>query len=63
MGEAELERAAAVLGRCAGVIDAGTPAGSFNQMNQRLLRLAAERGIPVYRGWQAWAETWEGSRM
>lgn len=40
--------------RC--VIDAGTPIGSYNQMNCRLLELAVQQGIPVYRDLQSLKE-------
>ena len=39
--------------RCQYVMDAGTPIGTLNSMNGRLLTLAKEKGIPVYQGWQA----------
>lgn len=42
-------KAAALLRQCGAVLDAGTPVGSFNQCNARLLCLAQEEGIPVYR--------------
>ena len=42
-------QAAALLRQCGSVLDAGTPAGTFNQCNARLLHLAAEEGIPVRR--------------
>ena len=47
--EASFLQAAALLRRCGAVLDAGTPVGSFNQCNARLLRLAEEEGIPVRR--------------
>lgn len=47
--DAQYEQAAALLLRCEAVIDAGTPIGSFNRPNGRLLQLARERNIPVYR--------------
>lgn len=43
--------AARLLLECGMVIDAGTPLGSFNQPNRRLLELAEQRGIPVHRDW------------
>jgi len=45
----QFEEAANLLLRCEAVIDAGTPAGTFNQLNCKLLRLAEEQNIPVYR--------------
>lgn len=47
--EACFLRAAALLRKCGIVLDAGTPVGSFNQCNARLLRLAEEEGVPVRR--------------
>ena len=44
------DAAAGLLCRCGIVIDAGTPLGTFNQMNGRLLELAARRGIPIQKG-------------
>lgn len=49
MTPAHLQEAAAVMTRCRRVVDAGTLIGALNQMNARLLELAGERGIPVYR--------------
>lgn len=40
-------QAARLLLDCGRVLDAGTPAGSLNQPNRRLLELAARRGISV----------------
>ena len=53
MTEEHYRRAADLLLRCACVIDAGTPVGTLNRMNGRLLALAREKGIPLYSGWQA----------
>lgn len=47
--EVQFRQAAALLCRCESVIDAGTPVGSFNRCNARLLRLAEEKGIPIQR--------------
>ena len=49
MTDVQFEAAANLLLRCEAVIDAGTPAGTFNQLNCKLLRLAEEQNIPVYR--------------
>ena len=46
-------QAAEMMCRCQYVMDAGTPIGTLNSMNGRLLTLAKEKGIPVYQGWQA----------
>ncbi len=56
MGREHYEQAAALLGDCKAVIDAGTPIGEYNRMNQELLELAEAKSIPVFRGWQAWLE-------
>ena len=53
MTEEQYRRAADLLLRCASVIDAGTPVGTLNRMNGRLLALAREKGMPLYSGWQA----------
>ena len=53
MTEEHYRRAADLLLRCACVIDAGTPVGTLNRMNGRLLALAREKGMPLYSGWQA----------
>lgn len=47
MGEEHFEKAAELMLQCGRVIDAGTPVGSLNRMNARLLTLAREKGIPV----------------
>lgn len=49
MTDAQFEEASDLLLQCEAVIDAGTPAGTFNQLNFKLLRLAEEHNIPVYR--------------
>ncbi len=56
MEERHFEEAAGLLLRCRAVIDAGTPVGTLNEMNGRLLALARERGIPVCSGWRGWEE-------
>lgn len=48
MPEESFALAAEKLLACGGVLDAGTPVGSLNRMNERLLALAAEKGIPVW---------------
>ena len=53
MTEEQYWRAADLLLRCASVIDAGTPVGTLNRMNGRLLALAREKEMPLYSGWQA----------
>ena len=52
MTEDHFSAASALLSRCNAVIDAGTPVGSFNQMNARLLAFAQDQGIPVFQGWR-----------
>lgn len=49
VGEEAFRQAAVLLRRCESVVDAGTPVGTFNQCNARLLRLAEEEGISVRR--------------
>ena len=56
------EQAADLLRRCGAVINAGTPVGTLNQSNRRLLELAKEQGIPVYPTWQEWAKQREEYR-
>ena len=49
MTDVQFEEASNLLLRCEAVIDAGTPAGTFNQLNFELLQLAENHNIPVYR--------------
>ena len=53
-GEALCRAAEQALLRAGAVIDAGTPVAVFNRMNGRLLELAREKGLRVYRGWKGW---------
>lgn len=47
MTEEKLRQASEVLLTCTRVIDAGTPVGSLNRFNQRLLELAREKKISI----------------
>ena len=47
--EEQFQQAATLLQQCGTVLDAGTPVGSFNQSNARLLRLAEEEKLPIHR--------------
>lgn len=47
MTESHYKQAAELLLRCEAVIDAGTPQGTLNRMNGRLLQLAREHDIPI----------------
>lgn len=47
MTEEDYRAAEAAMLRCEAVVDAGTPVGTFNQMNGRLLDAARRRGLPV----------------
>lgn len=49
MEEAQYAQAAALLSGCGSVLDAGTPIGELNDINRRLLALAEERHIPVFK--------------
>lgn len=49
MTEAQFKEASELLLLCEAVMDAGTPAGTLNQLNIKLLRLAEANNIPVYR--------------
>ena len=49
MTDAQFKEASDLLLNCEAVINAGTPAGTFNQLNFKLLRLAEDHNIPVYR--------------
>ena len=51
MTEQHYEMASKLLSDCHTVIDAGTPIGAFNEMNRKLLALAAQQNIPIHRGW------------
>ncbi|MBQ2888271.1 MAG: ABC transporter ATP-binding protein [Firmicutes bacterium] len=46
--EAQFREASEILLKCDVVIDAGTPVGTFNQLNSRLLQLAEAKKIPVH---------------
>ena len=59
-GEALCRAAEQALLRAGAVIDAGTPVAVFNRMNGRLLELAREKGLRVYRGWKGWQEKESG---
>lgn len=48
MQQAHLEKAAAVMRACGAVLDAGTPVGSYNSMNQTLLEIAKTEKIPQW---------------
>ncbi len=50
MTERHFEEAAALLLQCEQVIDAGTPVGTLNRQNAKLLQLAQEKAIPIHRG-------------
>ena len=52
ISEQRYDNAARLLLECDAVIDAGTPVGTFNQLNRRLLEFAAQRGLPVHRDWR-----------
>ena len=41
-------QAAKLLLQCQSVIDAGTPIGTMNLKNQKLLQLARDREIPIF---------------
>ena len=49
MTDEQFGEASDLLLRCEAVIDAGTPIGTLNQRNLKLLRLAEDHNIPVYR--------------
>ena len=49
MTDEQFDEASELLLQCEAVIDAGTPAGTFNQRNFELLRLAEVNNIPVHR--------------
>ncbi len=49
MTEAQYDAALALIRRCGRVLDAGTPVGTQNALNGRLLEAAAREGIPVLR--------------
>lgn len=48
MTDAQFQTASDILKQCEAVVDAGTPIGTFNQSNQKLLELAESTGIPIY---------------
>lgn len=49
MTDEQFKEASELLLHCEAVIDAGTPAGTFNHLNAKLLQLAEDHNIPVYR--------------
>ena len=49
MTNEQYAQAAKLLEQCEGVVDAGTPVGTRNALCGRLLELAKEKGIPVYK--------------
>lgn len=49
MNEKHFNAAAELLIGCEAVIDTGTPIGTFNKLNEKLLELAKERNIPIYK--------------
>lgn len=49
MNETHFVQAAKLLEGCEMVLDGGTPIGSLNRMNSRLLELAKEKNIPIHR--------------
>jgi len=49
MTDDQFRQASELLLRCESVIDAGTPVGTLNHFNSKLLRLAEEKNIPVHR--------------
>ncbi|MCM1191090.1 MAG: ABC transporter ATP-binding protein [Butyrivibrio sp.] len=62
MREEQLKQAVEEMKRAGSVIDAGTPIGSTNRMNGRLLELAEEMQLPVYRDVNVWLDE-RGNRM
>ncbi len=48
MTDAQFQEASHLLLACHAVIDAGTPIGTLNQLNNKLLQLAKEKNIPIY---------------
>lgn len=51
MSRQHYEQAASLLGKCALVIDAGTPVGTANEKNRQLLELAKQKNIFVCNQW------------
>lgn len=50
MNENHFCQAAEIMQKCSAVIDTGAPKGELNKLNDRLIGLAEEKGIPIYRG-------------
>ena len=61
MTREQLDRALEWMLKAGSVIYTGTPIGSTNRMNGRLLELAREGGIPVYGSAGEWLEGQDGS--
>lgn len=49
MTDIQFQEASELMLQCEAVVDAGTPVGTLNQRNSRLLRLAEVKKIPIYR--------------
>lgn len=62
MSEEQLLRAREQMGNAGAVLYAGTPIGSTNRMNGRLLELAEEMRLPVYRSVAAWLDGQAGAK-
>lgn len=50
MTETQFRQASALLRTCEAVVDAGTPTGTLNPYNKKLLELAEAEKLPIYRG-------------
>ncbi|MCM1046035.1 MAG: ABC transporter ATP-binding protein [Candidatus Gastranaerophilales bacterium] len=59
MKEEQLKQALTWMQKAGALIDAGTPIGSMNKMNGRLIESAREMRIPVYESADAWLEAQE----
>ena len=54
--EEQFDKAVSLMLRCESVLDAGTPIGTFNRTNERLLMLAEEKHIPIHKSWRSLME-------
>lgn len=63
MKKEQLEQALEWLQKAGTLIYAGTPIGSTNRMNGRLMELAEQMRLPVYRSAAAWLEAQERNKL
>lgn len=63
MTKEQLEQALVWMRKAGTLLHAGTPIGSTNRMNGRLMELAEEMRLPVYRSATAWLEAQKRNKL